>query len=402
MSRRAVISWALYDLANTAFSFGVISVYFPLWTKSAGASDSALSFAFSASMVVVALASPVLGAVSDRRRRRLPMLAAATAACVLATAALGTGTLGLGLVLFAVANVAFQLGLVFYDALLPSVAAPHEVGKIGGAGVGLGYVGSFLALGAGSTLLAARPGAYASVFVAIAAIFAVFAVPLFVFVREPEREEARERVSLARTARDVLRLPGVGRFLAARFVYADAANTLILFMAVYATLEAGLTESEVQIVLGAGIAAAVLGGFVAGRLVDRFGPKGVLQAVLVVWMATFALAAAIPLLGLPGDLFWGVAIGSGACLGGTWASDRPLMLRLVPPDRVGEFYGVYGMIGRFAAVVGPLVWALVVDGLGWGRPVAVLTLLVAVIIAAAILRGVEAPHHAQAEGPRSS
>lgn len=392
--RGKVLAWALYDLANTAFSFNVLSVYFPLWAKAQGASDSALSLAFAASMLLVAFASPILGAVSDRGRRRVPMLAATTSACVLLTALLGWGPLPTALVLYAAANFFFQLGLVFYDALLPAVAGHADVGSVGGAGVGIGYLGSFLGLGAGALILAARPDRHALVFVATAAIFAAFAIPLFLFVREPPRAApplGNALRGLATTARDVLRLPGLGRFLAARFVYADAANTMILFMAVYATREAGFTEGGVQALLAAGIAAAVVGGFLFGRLVDRFGPKRVLEAVLVVWMATLALAVAVPVLGLPRAAFWGVALGSGLALGGTWAADRPLMLRLVPRERVGEFYGVYGLVGRFAAVLGPLAWGLVVDGLGWGRPAAVATLLAAIVMAALVLRGVRVP-----------
>jgi UMF1 family MFS transporter len=125
----------------------------------------------------------------------------------------------------------------------------------------------------------------------------------------------------------------------------------------------GLSEEEGQnasqlIMLGA-ITFAVLGGFVWGWLADRFGPKRTLTVVLYAWMATFTLAALVGILGLPLWTLFLVTAAAGFSLGGIWAADRPYMLRLTPPGRVGEFYGLYGMVGRFSAITGPGIWALV-------------------------------------------
>jgi UMF1 family MFS transporter len=106
------------------------------------------------------------------------------------------------------------------------------------------------------------------------------------------------------------------------------------------------------------------------------------------WMFIFAAAAAMGFFNLPGFLFWIVACLTGIALGGTWTADRPYMLRLTPPVRVGEFYGLYGMVGRFAAITGPLLWGVIVDELDWGRPTAILMLLVGIIISYIILRDV--------------
>jgi UMF1 family MFS transporter len=122
--------------------------------------------------------------------------------------------------------------------------------------------------------------------------------------------------------------------------------------------------------------------------VDRLGPKRTLDAVLVVWLAVFVLVAAIGGLNLPGWLFWIVGPLSGVALGGLWTADRPLMLQLSPPRYLGQFYGLYAMVGRFAAIIGPLLWAAIVDGLGLGRPVAVLTLAIWIVVSLVILRGV--------------
>ena len=129
--------------------------------------------------------------------------------------------------------------------------------------------------------------------------------------------------------------------------------------------------------------------FAWGRVVDRLGPKRTLSRVLGCWAVTLGTAALIPVAGLPPLLFFGVAALAGVSLGGTWAADRPYMLVLSPPAKVGEFYGLYSMIGRFSAVVGPLLWAYVAEDLALGRPASVAVLFLMVVVAWVILRGVD-------------
>ena len=141
---------------------------------------------------------------------------------------------------------------------------------------------------------------------------------------------------------------------------------------------------------------AVIGGFAWGWLVDRIGPKRTLNAVLGLWMATFVAAAAMGLLHLPLPIFYVVASSAGIALGGVWAADRPLMLCLTPPDRIGEFYGLYGMVGRFSAITGPVIWAVtakltIESGLmkpAQGQGVGVIVLMLLVVISYLILRRV--------------
>ncbi|MBR9989767.1 MAG: MFS transporter, partial [Gemmatimonadetes bacterium] len=141
---------------------------------------------------------------------------------------------------------------------------------------------------------------------------------------------------------------------------------------------------------------AVIGGFVWGWLADRFGPKRTLNWVLMCWVAIFMFAAAIGIAGLPLLALYAVASAAGFALGGVWSADRPYMLRLTPPSRVGEFYGLYGMVGRFSAITGPLIWAgmahITITTIGLephvGQGYGVLALLVLVVIAFFILQPV--------------
>lgn len=399
ISRLSIASWVLYDLANTIFSLNIISLYFSLWVvNSMGGTDAAYGFANSVSMALMFVTAPVLGALSDQAPRRMPFLIVSTLLCVAFTLALGTGGLGLSLLMFVVANYFYQAGLIFYDALLPEVSTEANRGRIGGLGIGIGYVGSIIGIGAGLLLLPEEPAAgdYTAVFRATALLFLVFAVPAFLFIRERRRRvKALGPGSVAvafreigQTVRRARRYPGLARFLIGRVFYADAANTLIAFMGVYVSNELGFTAEQVQYVLLVGIVAAIPGGLAWGMLVDRIGPRRTLNIVLCLWMFVLALTVAIPWLDLPSGLFWFDAALAGIALGGLWSADRPYMLRLSPPRYLGQFYGLYSMVGRFASIVGPALWGLIVTTLKLGRPAAVLSLLVMVIISFLILQGV--------------
>lgn len=394
---RSVLSWALYDLANTIFSMNIVSLYMSLWViNEMGGTDATWGYVNSLSMLLMLVTAPVLGALSDQAGRRKPFLLASTLLCVAFTLLLGTGGLDTSLVLFIAANYFFQAGLVFYDAMLPVVSTPENRGRVGGIGIALGYVGSLLGVAAGILLL--RHIGYVGIFRVTGLMFLAFALPIFLFVREPAgrigfRLDLDTFTGALRqigdTVRHVRRYRGLGRFLVGRAFYADAANTLIVFMGVYVTNEVGFGETETQVLMLTATFAGVVGGFLLGRVVDRVGPKKTLNGVLFLWMAVLAATIAIAVLDMPKPLFYAVACAAGIALGGTWASDRPFMLVLSPPARLGEFYGLYSLVGRFAAVVGPALWALIADTLGMGRPAAVGGLLVMVVIAWIVLRPVD-------------
>lgn len=411
--RRAVVGWVLYDLANTIFSMGVVSLFFPLFVRDqvgAARADTVYGLIMAISMAIIFVVSPLLGAMTDRARRRMPFLIVSTLICVGFTVLLARMGLVLTALCFVIANIAYNAGLQFYDALLPEVSTEENRGKIGGIGVGIGYLGSYVAVGVGLYFGATdKP----LLFTLIAVTFLVFALPCFFFVRErgnphPRpvfnpamiRQSARQTIATLRSGNQY---PGLVRFLIGRVFYTDAINTLIAIMALYTVnvaVNTGLSEeagqNQANLILMAAITFAVLGGFVWGWLADKIGPKRTLNLVLRAWIVIFLGAAAIGLLGLPLWVLYGVAAGAGFSLGGVWASDRPYMLRLTPPSRIGEFYGLYGMVGRFSAITGPATWALVLfittrlldmDPLR-GQAIGALTLLLEIIVAYLVLQRV--------------
>jgi UMF1 family MFS transporter len=410
---RAVAAWVLYDLANTMFSVGVVSAYFSLYVRSevgAARADGRYGLIVSASMAIIFALSPLLGAMTDRARRRMPFLVWSTLLSCGLAALLGRFPFALSAVLFVIANVAYQAGTQFYDALLPEVSTEENRGRVGGLGVGIGYVGSFIAIGLGELL---GTSDLPRLFTIVAGAFLIFALPCFLFVRERGNPNPRPPFGLAmirestaetlRTLRSSRHHPGLVRFLVGRVFYTDAINTVTTFLLLYTVnvaVASGLAE-EAGHALGLrltmwAIGAAIAGGLAWGWVVDRLGPKRTLTIVLGLWVVNFLFAVTVAAFALAVVWMFALAIMGGIALGGTWAADRPFMLRLTPPDRIGEFYGLYGMAGRFSAVFGPLLWSsttyFVVERGGLpilaGQSIAILVLLLMLVVAWWLLRGV--------------
>jgi UMF1 family MFS transporter len=398
------VAWALYDFANTIYSYAVVSLAMGLWVVDRmGPADGQFWFgiANAASVGLNALVSPVLGAMSDRGGRRLPYLMFFTALTITGTAAIGllpagmSGLTVLGLVLFTIANFSYQAALIYYDATLPVVSKPTTRGRVSGIGVAVGYMGTIvIAL----LILITDSGASSLTFLMAAVLFALFALPLFLVVREPRGSGYRFKVGdalaswrqLATTVDDARQVPGLLRFLVARFFYTDPVNTVIVIMSVFATQAIGMTTAATNVLLLGLTVAAVLASFGWGVLVERIGPKRTLMWVLASWCVGLIIAGAV--LQFETFLIAGILLGSG--LGGVWTSDRVFMLRLSPPDKIGEFFGLYGLAGKFSAVTGPILYGTIVSVLlnaGWGKgayQVGILSFLVLMVIGILLLRGV--------------
>jgi UMF1 family MFS transporter len=417
-SARVPLAWALYDFANTIFSFGVVSSAIGLWlTDDArlgeGPGQLVLGIAVFLSVGLNALVSPVLGAISDRAGRRLPYLLVFTVLCIVPTVFIALVPLFVGVALFVVANFAYQAALIYYDATLKTVGYPETRGRLSGLGVGLGYVGSIVI---GLTIfLAGIP--VEAVFVLVAVLYAIFAIPIFLVVREQAKTDYRFRLrdavaswsQIATSFRHAGEVPGLRRFLLGRFFYTDAVNTVIVVMTVFAREAMGLSTNAAFGILAALTVVAVVASVGWGRLVDRIGPKRTLIIVLASWaiglgLAGVSLSIPNPDLAFGTFLLAGAILGSG--LGGVQVADRILLLRLAPPERVGELFGLYGLVGKASQLVGLLLYTwtifLFLDALGDGAyQLGILTLFVTMLIGLWIIRPVGDRWHGSGElGPQ--
>ena len=394
-SRSSVYAWVGYDLANTIFSLGVVGLYLPQWILENGLPDSALSLSTAGAGLAVAFLAPWVGARTDYRGNRIGALAITTGVAVSGTFLLAVGPTLLTMVIFGVSLIGFHVGSSVYDALLLDVSTPRTRSRVSGMGVAIGYVGSFIGLGIGSVVLG-MGGQYSTVFRSLAVGFAIFSLPAFFLIRPaprllPEGDPPRLMgigADLLRSWKATRKYPQLTRFLVGRFCYTETVNTLIGgFLAIYATEEAGLTTSQVTLLLGFAIVASMAGGFLGGWLTARVGPGPAVRLILKLWVVTIALGVTAGMSGVTA-LIWIAGLSGGVALGGLWAADRVVMTGLSPPHRLGEFYGLYATVGRFAAVLGPLLWGLIVDGLGWSRHAAMVSLMIVAGIALYILRGV--------------
>ncbi|MGH8944686.1 MAG: MFS transporter [Acidimicrobiia bacterium] len=401
-----VASWLIYDLANTIFALGVVGLYFSDWLVANDLSDSYLAAVLVGAAAVVIFLAPWAGARSDVTGTRIPILVVTTVVAVIATAALALGPVWLTLTMLWLAVIAVNTGSVVYDALLVDVSTPQNRGHISGLGVGVGYLGSFLGLGIGLVTLEFLGWDHDATFRTIAVAFLLFALPAFLFIDERGVPAPGSVPGLADIARRIVsswrtagRHPGVVRFLMGRFLYTDAINTLIGgFLAIFVIDELGLDRRFFAALMGVAISAAVVGGLAAGPVISRRGPLRVLRWVLVMWVAAIASGIMAAVTGVIA-LAWLIGPLGGLALGATWASDRVVMTRISPPLHLGEFYGLYATVGRFATIAGPLVWAVIVDGVGAPRTAAMAVLGGFVLAGWWILRKVDdAERDWQAEG----
>jgi MFS transporter, UMF1 family len=394
------LSWALYDFANTIFSFAIVSYAMSLWAiRFLGEAGGQFwfTFAVSVSVLINAAVSPVLGAMSDRTGRRKPYLGVFTALTIAPTLVIGFVNVGIGLLFFAIANFGYQAALIYYDALLPAVARPEARGRLSGVGVALGYLGTIVSGLLFKFTTDANGDSTSASFLLVGSLFAIFAAPIFLRVHEhAPRGEAFRMVDALRswsqlraTIGHAQETPGLLRFIVGRFFYSDPVNTAIVVMSAFATQAIGFTSSEALNILLLLTVVAVLASFGWGALTDRIGPKRTLLWVLVSW------TGGLLLLGLVLDkipfLVAGAVLGSG--LGGVAVTDRLLLLRLARPEQVGEMLGLYGLAGKFSAVIGPIAYGsivgLLLEPLGkTAYQIAILSLLVLMVIGFLIVRTV--------------
>jgi len=402
--KRSIWSWAFYDWANSAFAMVVITGFFPLafkqyWAESLPATESTyyLGLTNSAASLIVALFSPLLGAIADQLGRRKGFLMIAACLGIVATSTLygvAQGQWQLAAVLYLIAIIGFSGGNLFYDSLLCVVSPKQQVDRISALGFGLGYLGGGLLFAVNVWIVlhptdfgfAASIDAMLCAFVLTAIWWLLFSIPLILFVKEPHssgknaskgiRDAYRQ---LLTTIKQIPKLPHTFMFLLGYWLYIDGVDTIVRMATDYG-LAIGLEFSNL-------ISALLLTQFIGfpaaiafGRIGERIGAKrGILIAIgiyILVTVYSYWMHAAWQFYLLAGVI--------GLVQGGVQALSRSLYTRLIPADQTAEFFGFYNMVGKFAAVIGPLLvgWTALVTG---DHRVAILSVLVLFIAGACLL-----------------
>ncbi|MCG8510744.1 MAG: MFS transporter, partial [Rhodospirillales bacterium] len=326
----------------------------------------------SASAFAIAISGPVLGAVADHAGRRKPWIGLFTSLCVILTALLwfaepDASFIFYALVLAALANFAFEMGVVFYNAMLPDLAPPNRLGRLSGWAWGLGYAGGLACLVVGLVLFVqpdpplfgldkevAEPVRMTTLLVA--AWFGLFSLPFFAWTPDTPssgltlRESVGKGLStLAATLKQVRKYKQIARFLLARMIYTDGLNTLFAFGGIYAAGTFGMTFQEIMIfAIGLNVTAG-LGAASFAWIDDWLGSK---RTILISVAALTVLGAAMLIIESK-TLFWAYGLALGVFVGPAQAASRSLMARMAPEHLRAEMFGLYAFSGKATAFLGP-------------------------------------------------
>ena len=416
LHRPELRAWAMYDWANSGMAATIVTAVFPIYyaqvachglPETIATQRHALSTALA--LIVVAAAAPFLGALADTRALKKKLLAAfltlGAGACA-AMFMLREGHWLLGSVLFMLANIGASASFVFYDSLLPHIARPDEVDRVSTAGYALGYLGGGLLLGLNLAWivsphwfgLPSGPGLTADqatlparlAFLSVGVWWVLFSIPLFRKVREPVPQTRSQAHAWRTTGAQLRDTWGALRqhrqavlMLLAFLVYNDGVLTIIRMATIYGT-EIGLPRNQLLLAVLAVNFVGVPFTFLFGMLAGWIGVKNSLFLALVVF-------AAISFLGFrmsTASEFYILAGLVAMVLGGTQALSRSLFASLIPKHRSSEFFGFFAVAEKFAGILGPAVFAILIQLTGSSRA-AMLSVLVFFVIGALLLGRVD-------------
>ena len=395
-SKKSIIGWCLFDFANSSYSAVIVAVVFPVYYvkivvgNETGLGDLWWGRAISLSMAVVALTSPFLGGIADYAGSRKRFLMVYTLGCVLSVAALSIVEPGMvltGFVLMVLANIGMEGGLVFYNAYLPDIAPKSYFGRISAWGFALGYVGSIISLVAALPLV--RAGMYRGIWVMVAAFFLVFSMPLFAWCQHSVSRSmgvydaaVTGLKETAGTIREIWKNKSQRRFLLAFFIYQDGVNTVIVFSSIFASVTLGFEPGELVLLYMVVQVTALIGSTMMAVPIDLWGARSVIALSLCLWISVTVIAYFTE----TKTVFWAVATIAGMGLGTIQAASRALYAGFIPQGKAAGYFGVYSLVGKTSAVLGPLVFGLVSSWSGSQRP-AILSVALFFIVGGALLAG---------------
>jgi len=398
---REVWAWSCYDFANSAYTTVVITAVFSAYFVSAVAEGKtwgtfAWTLALSVSNALVLATGPLVGAWADAHAAKKPLLLASTLGCVLCTAGLALaapGAIGLALAFVVLSNVFFGLGENLIAAFLPELADSQAMGRVSGWGWSFGFLGGLLALGLCLLYINLSPGKPASDFVPVtmlitAAFFAVASLPTFLFLREraqPQPAAASPWRRLLETVRKAADYRDLRRFLLCLVFYQAGIMAVIALAAIYAEQAMKFTTQQtITLILVVNVTAA-LGAFGFGYLQDAIGHVRAVALTLAGWIVMILLA------GFSWDRtsFWIAANLAGLCMGSSQAAGRAIVGYLAPPARLAEFFGLWGLAVKAAAIFGPLTYGAVTWLFAGNHRLGIFAVGVYFIVGLALLPGID-------------
>lgn len=395
LNKKHIISWTLFDFANSSYSAVIIAVVFPVYYANvivgndAGIGDLWWGRAISISMAVVALSSPFLGGISDYGGLRKKFLFIYTALSVSAIASLFILEKGMvveGFMLIVAANIGMEGGLVFYNSFLPRIAPREYQGRVSAWGFMVGYAGSILSLLIAIPLV--KAGQFKATWGMVAFFFAICSLPAFAFLPADRRTNLSMVHSAmmglrytTKTLKEIWKRTEPRKFLLSYLIYEDGVNTVIVFSSIFAATTLGFKPQELVFLYLVVQATAFLGSLVMANPIDSWGPKKVVVLSLLMWSSVAILAFFIQ----TKTHFWMLASLAGLGLGTVQAGSRAFYTQFIPEGREAEYFGVYSLVGKSSAIIGPLVFGYISTTFGSQRP-AILSVAAFFLIGLVILK----------------
>jgi UMF1 family MFS transporter len=376
LDKKQVISWALYDFANSAYFLIIVTFIFPIYFKEVIAqgtySDFWWGFSVSISILLGGLATPVIGAISDYDLKKKKKFMFFSILAILGTALLyftGPNLLFFSIIIFIATNLCVEISQTLYDSFLPHVSDEKTTGRISGLGYAMGYLGGIVAL------LILKPlysGGYSGeleslyklTFPLTSLFFLLFALPSFIFIKEKKKTKIKntliEKIRLGfkktfKTLKEVRKHKRIAWFLLAFYILNDALVTLFAFVSIYATTTLSMSLSEIAVIFliiqGIGVPATIFFGWLS----DKKGPKKILLLTILIWILIIINTA----LATTKVIFYVIAVLTGMVVGSNQAIARSWFTKIIPKNRTGEFFGFNGFANKVAAITGPLVFGII-------------------------------------------
>lgn len=363
--KKEVFAWSMYDLANTAFSALFVTFFFPLYVKQfLGGNEFQIGLVFGLSMFFVAVFVPFIGAFSDELGRRLPFIVLFTVLCCFFSFLVFYANLMLALILGFLANFFYHAALTTYNAILPKISCKKDVGMVSGIGVAMGYLGTFGSLVVAWFLLDhygwETVAGVKAMFPATALFFFGFSLITFFVLKEKTfRQKVTFWQSLSRAFNSVKQTIFQLRkhkdllwFISAMFMYVNAINAVIVFLYLFGRAEIGLSIRAFMVLYIVFSIAAAFGAYISGKVSDWIGPKKTLGIAGILWLITLGVLLNVSSVTA---FFIGGVLG-GIALGTVWTAMRPLLLRIAPEKKVGQFFGFMELTDKFSGIIGPIVF----------------------------------------------
>ncbi|CAH0345824.1 MFS transporter [Bacillus sp. CECT 9360] len=375
-----VLSWALYDFANTIFSSNINTIFFPFYLQEVVGGNEVLdqiastfiSYANAIASLFLVIFTPLFGVMIDRTGKKKKYIMIFTVIAVLGTLFMGVFgglkldgevfgvpmSLALVIILFIIAKFFYHSSLVFYDAMITDIGKKEDLPLISGFGVAVGYIGTLVGL----TIypFVGENGSHQA-FIPTALLFLAFSLPLFLFLKEKQTVQS-ERMpffsgykEILQTFKEMKTHRPVFTFMIAYFFLNDAIATTIGMMAVYAKAVVGFSSGGFILLYLVSTVSSIIGSFIFGYITKAKGSKKAITYVGFLLLVALAIAVAAP----NAAWFWVAGSMFGIALGSMWVTSRTFIVELTPEDKRGQFFGLFAFSGKVSSIVGPFVYGTI-------------------------------------------